>query len=66
MSKMAPSFRQVFAGIATGKRNLTKGQNQLMNDFVRELFGTQTGNGESQKVAKLWSELNGKLLDRLE
>ncbi|CAL9956603.1 virion structural protein [Vibrio phage K227] len=54
MSSMAPKFRQIFAGIASGERKLSKEQHTMVDNFVREVFGQQTGNGDAQKAAKGW------------
>ena len=64
MEKMSPSFRQTLAGIATGKRNLTKTQAKDMGDTIREIFGQQSGNGNAQKFAKGWVTANNNLIDR--
>lgn len=64
MADLAPTTRQVFAGIATGERSLTKGQQRLLDDFVHELYGRQTGNSEAQKAAKSWNKINNDLIGR--
>ncbi|AAR92068.1 hypothetical protein [Vibrio phage VP5] len=56
MADLAPTTRQIFAGIATGERRLTKSQQRLLDDFVHELYGRQTGNADALKAAKGWKK----------
>lgn len=64
MSEMAPTTRQIFAGIATGERALTDKQHAMLRSFVHELYGTQTGNGDAQKAAKGWLKATADLNER--
>jgi hypothetical protein len=64
MEALSPSARQTFLGIFTGKRNLSKEQDALMRNTIREVFGETTGNADAQKFAKGWKKQNDELIER--